>query len=700
VGIPGEVRDQLVLRFTVLFPHLNERQRRLMMGQEARLLGHGGVRAVAQAAGVSETTVRAGVFELEAGEDPLPDGRVRRPGGGRRAAEDLDPDLVPALLALVEPDERGDPMSPLRWTTKSLRNLAEELTRQGYPVSAPTVGRLLREQGFSLQANTKTLEGKQHPDRDAQFRYVNEQVKAHQVAGQPVISVDAKKKEQLGHLPNAGRLWRPKGDPVQVEDHSFFFTGPDVPHAIPFGIYDMTADRGWVNVGVDHNTSAFAVASIRGWWTARGCHDYPNATRLLVTADAGGSNSCRYRLWKAELADLAAETGLAITVCHFPPGTSKWNKIEHRLFSRITMNWRGRPLTSHEVVVNLIAATRTHTGLRVEAALDTNTYPLGVSVSTERLKALPIAPHAERGTWNYTIHPAGQDRPLAAGPGQRQRARAAALHDLADPRLTGMSRRELEELAAELAPLQDARFEQRHFERRGGPRRQAKGNHGRPQFTSADRALIAIVYLRQICSQLVLSEILEVSTGPIAEAITETREVIAERRRRIEPNVLRFTTAAALRDFLATDTVPSRPNRLATLGNPVLTGMSRPALAKLIERLATQQAAQAQRRNHRRRGGDRQSGARGGIFYEKITDAERVLAVILGLRKICTWEIVAELFEVSRRTIGNASAWVRPLLDQEQCTISRSATRYSSAAAVLAAAAGQQSASARPETPP
>jgi Transposase, Mutator family len=242
---------------------------------------------------------------------------------------------------------------------------------------------------------------------------------------------------------------------------------------------------------------------------------------------------------------------------------------------------------------------------------------------------------------------------VAAGPGQRQRARAAALHDLADPRLTGMSRRELEELAAELAPLQDARFEQRHFERRGGPRRQAKGKHGRPMFTSADRALIAIVYLRQICSQLVLSEMLEVSTGPIAEAITETGAVLAERRHRIEPTVLRLTNAAALRDFLATDTVPSRPNRLATLGNPVLTGMSRPALAKLIERLATQQAAQAQRRNHRRRGEDRQSGARGGIFYEKITDAERVLAVILGLRKICTWEIVAELFEVSRRTIGN-----------------------------------------------
>jgi hypothetical protein len=326
VGIPGEVRDQLVLRFRVLFPHLNERQRRLVMGQEARLLGHGGVRAVARAAGVSETTVRAGVFELEAGEDPLPAGRVRRPGGGRRRIEVLDPGLVPALLALVEPDERGDPASPLRWTTKSLRNLAGELTRQGHPVSAPTVGRLLRGQGFSLQANVKTLEGKQHPDRDAQFRYISDQVKRHQAVGQPVISVDAKKKEQLGQLPNPGLAWRPKGDPVQVEDHSFYFTGPGTEVAIPFGIYDLARDAGWVNVGTDHDTSAFAVASIRRWWAARGRIDYPDAGRLLITADCGGSNSYRYRVWKAELAAFAAETGLAVTVCHFPPGTSKWNK--------------------------------------------------------------------------------------------------------------------------------------------------------------------------------------------------------------------------------------------------------------------------------------------------------------------------------------------------------------------------------------
>jgi Rhodopirellula transposase DDE domain len=278
-----------------------------------------------------------------------------------KRAEDKDPGLVAALLALVEPDERGDPMSPLRWTSKSLRHLAEQLTGQGHVVSAATVGRLLRAHGFSLQATAKTLEGAQHPDRDAQFRYLNEQVKEHQAGGEPVISVDAKKKEMLGQLPNAGREWRPKGQPIRVEDHSFF-TGPRGGQAIPYGVYDLTNDVGWVNVGVDHDTSAFAVASIRRWWHARGQHDYPQATRLLITADAGGSNSCRYRVWKAELARLAAETGLAITVCHFPPGTSKWNKIEHRLFSQITMNWRGRPLTSHEVVVNTIAAARTAPG--------------------------------------------------------------------------------------------------------------------------------------------------------------------------------------------------------------------------------------------------------------------------------------------------------------------------------------------------
>ena len=319
MAILPEVLDQLTLKFEVVLPHLNERQRRLLLAAEARLLGHGGVRAVARVAGVSESTVRKGVFELEDGGETLPDGRVRRAGGGRKSVEEQDPRVLPALLALVEPDERGDPESPLRWTTKSLRRLAEELARQGHRVSPPTVGRLLRQAGFSLQGNAKTLEGAQHADRDAQFRYINEQVKDHQAAGEPVISVDTKKREQLGRLPNPGRQWRPKGDPVRVEDHSFFFTGPDVEQAIPYGIYDISANTGWVNVGIDHDTSTFAVASIRRWWQARGRLDYPDASRLLITADAGGSNSYRFRVWKAELAALAAETGLAITVCHFPP---------------------------------------------------------------------------------------------------------------------------------------------------------------------------------------------------------------------------------------------------------------------------------------------------------------------------------------------------------------------------------------------
>lgn len=441
MAIDAVVRNQLATRFEVLLPHLNERQQRLALATEARLLGHGGVQAVAEAAQVSATTVRTGVAELESGEGPMPAGRVRRSGGGRKRVSAHDPDLGSALLALVEPEERGDPMSPLRWTTKSLRHLAEQLTAQGHRVSAPTVSRLLRENGFSLQGTAKTLEGVQHPDRDAQFHYIADQVRQHQNTGDPVVSVDAKKKEQLGQLPASGRDWRPKGDPVRVEDHSFF-TGPNVEMAVPYGIYDLASDVGWVNVGVDHDTSAFAVASIRRWWQARGAADYPTAHRLLITADAGGSNSYRYRLWKAELAAFAAESGLRITVCHFPPGTSKWNKVEHRLFSHITMNWRGRPLTSHEVVVATIAATRTRTGLRVHAELDPDSYPLGIAVTRQQLQALPIEAHNHHGEWNYTIAPEG-GTVAAITSDERTAARATALELLADQRLIGMSSDEL-----------------------------------------------------------------------------------------------------------------------------------------------------------------------------------------------------------------------------------------------------------------
>ncbi len=309
--------ESLAAKFTVLFPHLDERQRRLLMGAEARALGHGGIRLAARAAGVREATVALGVTELDSGEGPL--GRARRAGGGRRRVADLDPGLRPALLALVEPDMRGDPMSPLRWTTKSARKLAAELTRQGHRVSADTVGDVLREEGFSLQGNAKTIEGRRHPDRDAQFRYLNEQVREHRDAGEPVVSVDAKKKEQAGDYASAGREYQPKGRPVAVRDHDF----PDkaLGKVTPYGIYDVAANAGWVNVGTDSDTAAFAVESIRRWWQAAGSPAYPGAGRLLITADAGGSNGYRTRAWKAALAALAAETGLQITVCHFPPGT-------------------------------------------------------------------------------------------------------------------------------------------------------------------------------------------------------------------------------------------------------------------------------------------------------------------------------------------------------------------------------------------
>ncbi|MGY1900121.1 ISAzo13 family transposase [Nocardia gipuzkoensis] len=684
--VASEVLDQLSARFVVLLPHLNERQRRLALATEARLLGHGGVRAVALTAGASETTVRKGVYELEAGEDPLPDGRVRRAGGGRKAAEELDPQLVRVLMALVEPDERGDPESPLRWTTKSLRHLAEELTRQGHPVSAPTVRRILRDNGFSLQANAKTLEGETHPDRDAQFHYINEQVKSHQAAGEPVISVDSKKKEQLGLLPNSGREWRPQGDPVRVVDHSFF-TAPDAGQAIPYGVYDLTTDAGWVNVGVDHDTAAFAVASIRRWWQARGSVDYPQARRLLITADAGGSNSYRYRLWKAELAALAAETGLVITVCHFPPGTSKWNKIEHRLFSQITMNWRGRPLTSHEVVVKTIASTRTRTGLRVGAELDTREYPVGIAVTRDEVNALPIRPHAQRGAWNYTIEPTGTG---CAEPGRdRHSERAQALELLADPRLTGMTRDQLDELARQLAPTQAARFEQRCWQQRGGPRRRARGAGGRRLLSDAASVLITIVYLRQVCTQRVLSELLAVNPNSIGEIIAETRMLLDEHGHRLTPTTqLRFTTTTDLRAFLRdgpTPTVtPPRPLP-ETLSDPVLTGMSRRTLDDLVARLTIRQAASVERRRHARRGGERMPGARGGVFYQKITDAERVLATVLRLRRLCTRTALAELFGVSPGTIRNAVLDVLPLLEQDGFTIAPAPTRYRSAAELLAA---------------
>jgi hypothetical protein len=393
-------------RFAVLVPHLSERQRRLLLAAEARELGRGGVSALSVATGAARSTIQAGMRELAGASDEglVPSGRTRRPGGGRKKATVTDPGLAAAIEALVEPDARGDPESPLRWTLKSTRRLAEVLSAGGHQASSRTVAQVLeKELGFSLQANRKTVEGKQHPDRDAQFRYINEQVRRHLRRGEPVLSVDSKKKELVGEYKNNGRTWRPKKNPDRVKMHDFI--DPEQGKAIPYGIWDMGRNRGWVSVGIDHDTAAFAVAALRSWWTNEGNHVYPKARRLLICADAGGSNSNRSRLWKLELARLAADIGRSITVCHFPPGTSKWNKIEHRLWSQVTSNWRGQPLTSRHVVVDLIGATTTRTGLTVHAYLDEGSYPDGIKVTDEQMNSIQLQHHTFHGDWNYTIRP-------------------------------------------------------------------------------------------------------------------------------------------------------------------------------------------------------------------------------------------------------------------------------------------------------
>jgi hypothetical protein len=388
--------------FAVVMPLLDERQRRALAGAQARALGRGGIAAVARSAGLSRATVQKAVAEVDSGV--VVDAPVRRAGAGRKRLIDKDPALLLNLDDLVEPEARGDPMCPLRWTSKSTGNLADALEAMGHRVSADTVGRLLVGMEYSLQATAKQLEGSQHPDRDAQFVYLSEQVGDHLRAGQPVISVDSKKKEVVGQLANKGREYQPKGRPERVDVHDF--PDPEVGKAIPFGVYDIAANEGFVVVGDDHDTAAFAVATIGRWWDMVGSMAYPDATRLLITADAGGSNGYRVRLWKVELARLAARSGLDITVCHFPPGTSKWNRIEHRLWSAVSMNWRGRPLTSHEVVVSLIGATTNKRGLKVQAHLDTGSYPKGLKITNAEVATVALTRHEFHSDWNYTVHPA------------------------------------------------------------------------------------------------------------------------------------------------------------------------------------------------------------------------------------------------------------------------------------------------------
>ncbi|MGH3394191.1 MAG: ISAzo13 family transposase, partial [Streptosporangiaceae bacterium] len=411
MGADAGVLERMGPELELLLPVLDERSRRLVLGAVARAAGKGGTGAVARLTGASWQTVADGSAELESGQ-VAPPGRVRRAGAGRRKLAEADPGLVPALLALVEDSARGDPESPLAWTTKSVKRLSDELRAAGHRCSPQTAWRLLGEQGFSTQANVKVLEGRRHPDRDAQFRYIAGQAREHLAAGDPVISVDARKKEQVGKFAQGGREWRRAGDPVKVRDHGF--PDQETGTAIPYGICDVGANTGFVNVGTDHNTAALAVESVRRWWDLIGRDAYPQAARLLITCDAGGSNGRANRAWKAGLADLARQAGLEITCCHFPPGTSKWNKIEHRLFSQISLAWRSRPLTSHDVVINTISAVRTATGLTVTAALDENSYPTGTQISDQQMREIEDRALARRhfhGEWNYALLPAWRPAP-------------------------------------------------------------------------------------------------------------------------------------------------------------------------------------------------------------------------------------------------------------------------------------------------
>jgi hypothetical protein len=534
-----EIEAVLGEALAALLPHLDERQRRLTLGAAARVLGYGGVRQVARVARVAESTVARGAREL--GGEPAD--RVRAVGAGRKRLRERDPGLVPALLALVEPDQRGDPESPLRWTTKSTRNLAAELTRQGHPVGADTVAALLKAEGFSLQGTSRTTEGARHPDRDAQFGYINDRVKEFTADGQPVISVDTKKKEVLGQYAVGGREWHRAGQPVRVRAHDFPDKG--AAKAVPYGIYDLTADAGWVSVGCDGDTAAFAVATLRRWWQGEGRGRYPAATRLLITADAGGANGYRVRAWKTELAGFAHAAGLEVTVCHFPPGTSKWNQIEHRLFSRISTNWRGRPLTSHEVVVNTIGATTTRTGLTVHAELDPGAYPVGITVPDEIVAALPLTTHDWHPTWNYTLRP----QPPAPPPLPRYHDRTQPADRAPDwlhhPVLTGMGHTAFSDLLAQVEqhlldhpPISLHHKRARHRILRRGP------------LSLSDRLLVTILRHRWKTQLRALTVLLGSPANAVGDAVLEMTPILDALGHRPRPAPITAPTAADLANLI------------------------------------------------------------------------------------------------------------------------------------------------------
>ena len=473
----------LAAKFAVMRQVADERTWRVYLGSEARALGRGGIVVVARAAGVSETTVAVGVAEIEAGGlDGLPPGRSRRPGGGRKKAEDTQPGLTGALRGLLEEATRGDPVAEITWCSLSLRDIARQMAGLGFRCGKDALARMMRQDGYSLQGMSRTIEGKQHPDRDAQFRRINAMIAEFRAAGEPAVSVDAKKKEQLGPYHRPGRSWRPAGEPVRVRDHDF----PDEERGkiTPYGVYDIAVNRGFVSVGTSCDTAAFAVNALRLWWQQEGSLRHPGAGKLLVTCDAGGSNSYTSRLWKHELAVLAAETGLQITVCHFPPGTSKWNKIEHRLFCHITRTWRARPLMTAEDAVAGIAATVTGQGLKCTAVLDDAGYPKGREISDARMRYLEdrvLDRGAVRGEWNYTVRPA--PRPAPEPEPEPQRPGRCPQDVLNHPALTGMDPRSLHALAAALQVPYGARREQRNYTRRGGRRvnaiRNGDGSNGR-----------------------------------------------------------------------------------------------------------------------------------------------------------------------------------------------------------------------------
>ena len=535
-----------------LLPELDEKARRLTLGAVARAAGDGGIGAVARLTGASWQTVADGAAELESGQVAAP-GRVRRPGAGRPKLAETDPGLVPALLALVQDSARGDPESPLLWTTRSAARLAGELTVRGHACSPQTAWRLLREQGFSTQASAKAEEGRRHPDRDARFRYIAAQAKEHLAAGQPVISVDAKKKEQAGDYAQAGREWRPEGDPVQVRDHSF--ADRESGHAIPYGVCDVAAGAGFVNVGTGGNTAALAVESIRRWWQLAGKDAYPAAGRLLVTCDAGGPGGWKNRAWKAGLAALAAETGLEITVLHFPPGTSKWNKIEHRLFSQITLGWRGRPLTSYDVVINTISAVTTRTGLTVTAVLDRNPCPTGTRISDQQVKDIEdryLTRHGFHGEWNYTVlpvpRPAPEPEPQPARPGR------AAGDLLNHPALTGMDPAGLTALAAALEVPFRARREQHRYLRHGHARHRAQGAGGANRKLDLTDHLLA-TRMRQHLNlpATVTGALLRADRTTISHATSLTASLLAAQPQppAAQPPRIRLRTLGDLRDYAA-----------------------------------------------------------------------------------------------------------------------------------------------------